>query len=93
MELARRIAAAFPDARIEDVPDSRTYVPEDQPQRLAELVAGFAREPADPARRQHDRLALRGLAFLHLRAPRCRSRARPGSVSRTPGATPNAFAP
>jgi len=26
------------------VPDSATYVPEDQPQRLAELVASFARE-------------------------------------------------
>jgi pimeloyl-ACP methyl ester carboxylesterase len=44
MELARRIAAAFPDSRIEVVPDSRTYVPEDNPKRLAELVAAFARE-------------------------------------------------
>ena len=26
MELARRIAAAFPDARIEEVQDSRTFV-------------------------------------------------------------------
>ena len=46
MELARRIAAAFPDSRIEEVPDSRTYVPEDNPPRLAELVSSFAREPS-----------------------------------------------
>src|SRR3954470_8338542 len=49
MELARRIAAAFPDSRIEVVEDSRTYVPEDQPERLAELVVAFAREPAKEA--------------------------------------------
>ncbi len=46
MELARRLAAAFPNSRLEVVPDSRTYVPEDQPQRLVELVAAFAREPS-----------------------------------------------
>jgi pimeloyl-ACP methyl ester carboxylesterase len=46
MELARRIAAAFPNSRLEVVPDSRTYVPEDNPQRLAGLVAAFAREPS-----------------------------------------------
>jgi pimeloyl-ACP methyl ester carboxylesterase len=44
MELARRIAAAFPNARIAEVPDSRTFVPEDQPDVLAGLIAGFARE-------------------------------------------------
>jgi pimeloyl-ACP methyl ester carboxylesterase len=49
MELGRRIAAAFPDARIEVVPDSRTFVAEDQPERLAELVGAFAREPAREA--------------------------------------------
>ena len=48
MELARRIAAAFPDSRIEVVEDSRTFVPEDQPERLAGLVAAFAREARQP---------------------------------------------
>ena len=48
LELGRRIAAAFPDSRLEVVPDSRTFVPEDQPERLAELVAAFAREARQP---------------------------------------------
>ena len=35
LELAERLAAAFPNSRLEAVPDSRTFVPEDQPERLA----------------------------------------------------------
>ena len=35
-------AATFPDARVELVRDSRTFVMIDQPDRLAELVADFA---------------------------------------------------
>lgn len=42
LEHARRLAELFPDARIEEVPDSYTFVPEDQPERLARLVAAFA---------------------------------------------------
>jgi pimeloyl-ACP methyl ester carboxylesterase len=42
IETARRLAELFPDARIEEIPDSRTFVPEDQPERLAELVTEFA---------------------------------------------------
>jgi pimeloyl-ACP methyl ester carboxylesterase len=42
LELGRRIAAAFPNARLEVVPDARTFVPEDQPQRLASLIREFA---------------------------------------------------
>jgi pimeloyl-ACP methyl ester carboxylesterase len=42
IEYARRLAELFPDARIEEIPDSRTFVPEDQPERLAELVTEFA---------------------------------------------------
>ena len=38
---AERLAAAFPDARLEWVPDSRTFVSLDQPQRLAELIERF----------------------------------------------------
>lgn len=43
---AERLAAAIPDARLERVEDSGTFVSEDQPARVAELIAGFAREPA-----------------------------------------------
>jgi pimeloyl-ACP methyl ester carboxylesterase len=42
LEHARRLAELFPDARIEEVPDSWTFVPEDQPERLARLVEEFA---------------------------------------------------
>ncbi len=49
---AERIAAAFPDARLERVADSLTFVPEDQPERLAGLIGDFAArrapEPPDP---------------------------------------------
>jgi pimeloyl-ACP methyl ester carboxylesterase len=46
MRYAERLAEAFPDARLEVIDDSYTYVPVDQPQRTAELIAAFAREPA-----------------------------------------------
>jgi pimeloyl-ACP methyl ester carboxylesterase len=42
---AERLAERFPNARLERVEDSYTFVPEDQPGRLAELIASFAREP------------------------------------------------
>jgi pimeloyl-ACP methyl ester carboxylesterase len=42
---AQRLAAAFPDARLERIDDSYTFVSLDQPQRTAELIATFAREP------------------------------------------------
>jgi pimeloyl-ACP methyl ester carboxylesterase len=40
---AERMAAAFPDARLERIEDSYTFVPVDQPARTAELIAAFAR--------------------------------------------------
>jgi pimeloyl-ACP methyl ester carboxylesterase len=43
---AERLAAILPDARIEQVADSYTFVSEDQPARLAELIAGFLRPVA-----------------------------------------------
>jgi pimeloyl-ACP methyl ester carboxylesterase len=43
---AERLAELLPDARLERIEDSRTFVSEDQPERLAELIAGFVREPA-----------------------------------------------
>ena len=45
MDLAARLAARFPDAPIRAVPDSYTFVPEDQPLLLAERIDGFLREP------------------------------------------------
>jgi pimeloyl-ACP methyl ester carboxylesterase len=39
---ARRLAELLPDARVEEVRDSYTFVPEDQPERVAQLIAGFA---------------------------------------------------
>ena len=42
LEHARRLAELLPDARIEEVPDSYTFVSEDQPERLAQLVGEFA---------------------------------------------------
>ena len=49
LELGERLAAAFPNARLELMDDSRTFVPEDQPDRLADLIAAFAREPVAAA--------------------------------------------
>jgi pimeloyl-ACP methyl ester carboxylesterase len=44
-EHAQRLARTFPDARVERVDDSYTFVSEDQPERLATLIAEFARRP------------------------------------------------
>ena len=46
VEYARRLAAAVPDATLEEIPDSYTFVPHDQPERLAEVIAAFVRRPA-----------------------------------------------
>lgn len=40
----RRLAALMPRARFELVEDSRTFIPEDQPDRLASLIRGFVTE-------------------------------------------------
>jgi pimeloyl-ACP methyl ester carboxylesterase len=49
---AERLASAFPNARLEWIENSRTFSPEDRPDRVAELVAELARrktpEPAAP---------------------------------------------
>jgi pimeloyl-ACP methyl ester carboxylesterase len=47
---AERLASDLPDARLELVQGARTFSAEDQPERLAELIAGFVREPV-PAER------------------------------------------
>jgi pimeloyl-ACP methyl ester carboxylesterase len=46
LRYAERLASAFPNARLERIEDSYTFVPLDQPVRTADLIADFAREPA-----------------------------------------------
>lgn len=41
-ELAERLADTIPNARLEPVPGALTFLPEDQPERLAELVGELA---------------------------------------------------
>jgi pimeloyl-ACP methyl ester carboxylesterase len=38
---AQRLASEVPNARIVEIPDSKTFVPFDQPQRLADEIAAF----------------------------------------------------
>ena len=42
LEHAHKLADAMPQAHVEEIEDSRTYVPEDQPERLTQLIAEFA---------------------------------------------------
>jgi pimeloyl-ACP methyl ester carboxylesterase len=44
LEHAHRLAELLPDSRLELIDDSYTFVPEDQPERLAELIARFVAE-------------------------------------------------
>jgi pimeloyl-ACP methyl ester carboxylesterase len=46
---AERLAAAIPNARLERIEDSYTYVSEDQPERLAELIREFVRDTSATA--------------------------------------------
>ena len=41
LEHAHKLAERLPDARVEEIPDSYSFVPEDQPERLAELIREF----------------------------------------------------
>ena len=42
----KRLARAFPDARFESVKNSRTFVSEDQPEVLSDLITAFVPQPA-----------------------------------------------
>lgn len=42
IKYAKRLEADTPNARLVEIPDSSTFVPLDQPQRLADEIAGFA---------------------------------------------------
>jgi pimeloyl-ACP methyl ester carboxylesterase len=46
---AHRLAAIFPDARVEEIADTYTFVSWDQPDRLAGLIAAFAAQPVGVA--------------------------------------------
>jgi pimeloyl-ACP methyl ester carboxylesterase len=49
LSFAERLAETIPGAKLERIEDSYTFVPEDQPERLAELVGSFARDGARAA--------------------------------------------
>jgi pimeloyl-ACP methyl ester carboxylesterase len=49
LSYAEKLADTIRGARLERIEDSYTFVPEDQPERLAELITRFAREPASVA--------------------------------------------
>ena len=46
IDLARRLADTFPDARLVEFPDALTFVSLDQPARLAQEIGAFAGTPA-----------------------------------------------
>jgi pimeloyl-ACP methyl ester carboxylesterase len=46
---AQRLAQDLPNARLEWIENARSLSPEDEPGRLAELIAGFVREPTGRA--------------------------------------------
>ena len=50
LRFAERLAAMIPGARLEPVADSRAFVPQDQPARLAELIATFVAEEVGAAK-------------------------------------------
>jgi pimeloyl-ACP methyl ester carboxylesterase len=48
VSFAERLADTIPGATLERVEDSYTFVPEDQPERLAQLIGAFAPAPGKP---------------------------------------------
>ena len=49
LPFAERLAATIPGAKLEKIEDSYTFVSEDQPERLAELIGAFAGTVSSPA--------------------------------------------
>jgi pimeloyl-ACP methyl ester carboxylesterase len=45
LKYAERLAGEVPNARVVQIPDAATFVPLDQPQRLADEIAGFVSSP------------------------------------------------
>jgi pimeloyl-ACP methyl ester carboxylesterase len=54
LEHAHRLAAILPNSRVEEINDSYTFLPEDQPERLAQLIAEFTQASNTTARTHHD---------------------------------------
>ena len=50
-EHGRRLAQLLPQGSFVTIPDSRTFIPEDQPERLASVVGDFLAERLSPPRR------------------------------------------
>lgn len=53
IEHGRRLSRLFPNARLEEIPDNYTFVPIDQPARLASLLREFT-ESTKPQRQASD---------------------------------------
>ena len=53
IRLAVRLKRDFPDARLEIIEGSRTFIPEDRPERLAELIGGFLEQNSAEGTRGH----------------------------------------
>jgi pimeloyl-ACP methyl ester carboxylesterase len=51
LSLAHRLADVLPDARVVAVPDSYTFIPEDQPAQLSRLIVDFLTPTTGPNRR------------------------------------------
>jgi pimeloyl-ACP methyl ester carboxylesterase len=51
LRFAERLAAEIPSARLVTIEDSLTFMPEDQPDRLAEEIARFIRETPEASSR------------------------------------------
>jgi pimeloyl-ACP methyl ester carboxylesterase len=49
LEAARRLASNMPQARLEQIEDSFTFIPEDQPVKLAQLISDFVKQQASVA--------------------------------------------
>jgi len=49
LRFAERLASDIPNARLIRIEDSLTFVPEDQPERLAEAIAEFMKETRESA--------------------------------------------
>ena len=49
LRFAERLASDIPNARLVRIEDSLTFVPEDQPERLADEIAGFIQETGQSA--------------------------------------------
>lgn len=46
LDYARRLAEVIDDSRVVEIPDAKTFVPLDQPERVAEAIGAFMRETA-----------------------------------------------